>query len=180
MWSTVPITHRLRPAKHPHYPNMVRVWFLIGYTTVIHSAFCKFLIIDLSELLPLHGRIPRFYERSAVFPPDTGLHAGWMFAIRHPWSPAVRSMVRISFQWFQVFFVGVFHQIVTMCVWGSNKLLTIWVFQHVSTFDLRKNMPPACSHSFVVRSIFRFQVCHRLSREMWPLSLGTCPSYAGG
>ena len=133
MWSTVPITHRLRPAKHPHYPNMVRVWFLIGYTTVIHSAFCKFLIIDLSELLPLHGRIPRFYERSAVFPPDTGLHAGWMFAIRHPWSPAVRSMVRISFQWFQVFLLGCFTRL-SPCV--SGEVTSCWQSECFNMFQL--------------------------------------------
>ena len=133
MWSTVPITHRLRPAKHPHYPNMVRVWFLIGYTTVIHSAFCKFLIIDLSELLPLHGRIPRFYERSAVFPPDTGLHAGWMFAIRHPWSPAVRSLVRISFQWFQVFLLGCFTRL-SPCV--SGEVTSCWQSECFNMFQL--------------------------------------------
>lgn len=94
-------------------------WLDIPQWSTVHSASSWSLI----------------YQNSFHFmvgPPDTGLHAGWMFAIRHSWSPAVRSM-DFGVQWFQVFFLGCFTRL-SPC--GSGEVTSCWQSECFNMFQL--------------------------------------------
>ena len=137
---------RYRRAKHRIIPTWYDSWLDIPQWSTVYSAiqFVDWSLIYLHpfHFMDLHARVPsstkdqltssmttQITRQSSHVPPETGLHAGWMFAIRHP---CLQVWWRVSFNVFN---------------WSFS-----WCFNMCQLFICGiGHLPPACEKSFVVR-----------------------------